>query len=232
MGIRGRARPRHIAGSVEFESDELGFLFAGVGQGVGVGAGEPLHVAGLEVSGHGALAFDVAADFEIRDRYYEMRAGVVVAGDGRAGLQVDLGDADAVLHEHDVLGASGEDVEAAVFVPCGGRRFVGGFVLHEFDGDVAEWCVGEVMRDVGEVAGSKSGFAILQFHFDWRLAFDFIREIGGAQRDIHVVMAVDVHQRGIVRRDLDLEDAHILVFEREVMMLLGGDLNLGSGLRG
>ena len=54
--------------SVELERDELRFLLADVRQRVSVAAGQPFHVAGFEVSGHGALAFDVAADFQIADR--------------------------------------------------------------------------------------------------------------------------------------------------------------------
>jgi hypothetical protein len=87
---RGRGRPRHTrikrsrstaadrsvrsTRSVEFEGDELGFLLACVGQGVGVAAGEPLYVAGFDVSGHGALAFDIAADVEIGECYHQMRS--------------------------------------------------------------------------------------------------------------------------------------------------------------
>ena len=107
---------------------------------------------------------------------------------------------------------------------------MGGFVLHDFDGDVAEWLVGKIAGDVGKVAGRKSGFAILQFHFDRRLAFDFIREVGGAERYVDVIVVMDVEERGIVRRDLDLEDAHGCVFDRQVMTWLGGDLDLGSVL--
>ncbi len=51
----------------EFQGYEFGGLVAGVGDGVGVVAGEPFGVAGFEVSGHGALALDVAAEVEIAD---------------------------------------------------------------------------------------------------------------------------------------------------------------------
>ena len=44
-------------------------------------------------------------------------------------------------------------------------------------------------------------------------------------------MMMDVHQRGIVRRDLYLEHAHVFIFERQVMTRLGGDLDLGGLLR-
>src|ERR1700687_3844408 len=74
-----KSRPRKAADrsvrstrSVEFERDELGLLLAGVGEGVGIAAGEPLHVSGLEMSRHRALAFDVAADFEISDRDHQV----------------------------------------------------------------------------------------------------------------------------------------------------------------
>ena len=182
------------------------------------------------MSGHGALAFDVAADIEVGDRYHEMRAGVVMAGDGRAGLQFDLGDAHAILHEHDVLRAAGEDVQAAFFVPCGRRRFAGGFVLQEFDGDVAERGVGEIAGDVGEVAGDEADFAILQFEGDRRLAFDVVFDFRGSEGDEDVVVVMGVHQRSFMRSDLYVEDADVSVFEREVVMGLGGEIGTSEVL--
>ena len=44
-------------------------------------------------------------------------------------------------------------------------------------------------------------------------------------------MAMTVHQRGLVRRDLDLEDAHVSILKCRVMVRFGRDLDLGSGLR-
>ena len=106
-----------------------------------------------------------------------------------------------------------------------------GFVLQQFDGDVAEWLVGQVARDVSEVARPEADFAILQFHRHWTLAFHFIGEVRGPQCDVNIIMVMDVHQRRIVRRDPHLKHAHILVFKSEVVTRLGGNLDLRSLLR-
>ena len=59
----------------KFQGYEFGWFAAGVGDGVGVVAGEPFVVSGFEVAGHGALrafgivAFDVATNVEIGDGY-------------------------------------------------------------------------------------------------------------------------------------------------------------------
>src|ERR1700733_7862961 len=58
---------RQGASSVKFKGNELGVLLARVGQCVGIAAGQPFHVARLEVSGHRPLAFDVAAYVEVGD---------------------------------------------------------------------------------------------------------------------------------------------------------------------
>src|SRR5580700_8041542 len=128
---------------MKFQGDELGFLFAGVRKGVSVATRQPFHVAGLEVPGHGPLTFDVAAYIKFGDGYHQVRAGVVMARQSRAWLQVDLGYAHTILHEHDVLRATGKNVEAALFVPFCGRSFVGGFVLQKLDSDISEWGVSE-----------------------------------------------------------------------------------------
>jgi hypothetical protein len=228
---RIRGQGARATQSVEFQGDELGWLVAYVGQGVGVAAGEPLHVAGLENARHGALAYDIAAHLQVGYRDQQVRAGVVMAGHGGAGLQLGLGDADAVLNEDDVLRATGEDVEAAVFVPFRWRSFAGGFVLQEFDGYVAERSVGDIASDVGEVARDETGFAILQLERDWRLALDVVLDLRGAERDEDVVMVMGVHEGRVMGWDLYLKHAHIFVFEGEVVMGLGGEFDLGSILR-
>ena len=227
----GGSLPHHLGSSVEFQGYELGWLVAYVGQGVGVAAGEPLHVAGLENARHGALAYDIAAHLQVGYRDQQVRAGVVMAGHGGAGLQFGFGDAHAVLDEDDVLRASGEDVQAAVFVPFRWRSFAGGFVLQEFDGYVAERSVGDIASDVGEVAGDEAGFAILQLERDWRLALDVVLDLRGAERDEDVVMVMGVHEGRVMGWDLYLKHAHIFVFEGEVVMGLGGEFDLGSILR-
>ena len=49
--------------------------------------------------------------------------------------------------------------------------------------------------------------------------------------DVDVIVAMNVHQRGVARRDLYLKDTYVLIFERKVMTRLGGDFHLGSALR-
>jgi hypothetical protein len=224
----GGCLPHNPGRSVEFHGDELGWLVAYVGQGVGVAAGEPLHVAGLENAWHGALAYDIAAHLQVGYRDQQVRAGMVMTGHCGAGLQLGFRDADAVLNENDVLRASGEDVEAAFFVPLCWRSFVGGFVLQKFDSHVAEGGVGPIAGDVGEVAGDKTGFAILQVKRDGRLALDVVLDLRGAERDEDVVMVMGVHEGRVMGWDLDLKHAHIFVFEGEVVMGLGGEFDLGS----
>ena len=51
---------------------------------------------------------------------------------------------------------------------------MGGFVLQKLDGDVAKWGVGQISRDVGEVACPEPGFASLQFQGNGRLAFNLV----------------------------------------------------------
>ena len=217
--------------SVEFQGGELGWLVAYVGQGVGVAAGEPLHIAGLENAWHRALAYDIAPHLQVGYRDQQVRARMVMAGHGGAGLQLGLGDADAVLDKDDVLRASGEDVEAAFFVPFRWRSFAGGFILQELDGHVAEGRVGQIASDVGEVAGDKTGFAILQLERDWRLALDVVLDLRGAERDEDVIMVMGVHECRVVGWDLYLKHAYVFVFEREVVVRLGGEFDLGSILR-
>ena len=234
MDSRGWLSPHNPGSSVELQGDELGWLVAYVGQGVGVAAGEPLHVAGLENAWHGALAYDIAAHLQVGYCDQQVRAGMVMAGHGRAGLQFGLGDADAVLNEDDVLRASGEDVEAAVVLPVHSplcrRVLAGGFVLQELDGHVAEWSVGKIARDVGEVPGDKTGFAILQLERDGRLALDVVLDLGGAERDVDVVVMMNVHEGRVMGWNFDLKHADIFVFEGEVVMGLGGEFDLGSAL--
>src|SRR5580692_8502033 len=190
----GGSLPHHPGSSVEFQGDELGWLVAYVGQGVGVAAGEPLHVAGFENAWHGALTYDIAAHLQVGYCDRQVRAGMVMARYGGARLQLGLGHADAVLHEDDVLRASGEDVEAAFFVPLCRRRLAGGFVLQKFDSHVAERGVGQIASDVGEVAGDKTGFTILQVKRDGRLALDVVLGLRGAERDEDVIVVMGVHE--------------------------------------
>src|SRR5271170_5794225 len=111
MDSRGRLSPHTPKCLREFQGYEFGGLRAGVGDGVGVVAGEPFGVSGFEVAGHGTLwtilvvALYVAAEIEVADGYEQVRAGVVVHGDNAAGLEFEFGDADTVFDEEDLFGA-------------------------------------------------------------------------------------------------------------------------------
>src|SRR5438270_13281110 len=71
---------------VELQSDELGLGFSYVGHGMRVAPGQPLHVAGFEMPGHGTLTDDVAANFEIADRDQQVWTRVMMFGERRLGL--------------------------------------------------------------------------------------------------------------------------------------------------
>jgi len=195
---------------------------------VGVVAGEPFGVAGLEVAGHWALAFDVAADVEIGNGHEQVWADVMVQGDDSAGLEFEFGDADAVFDEENLLRTAVEDVEGTIFVPISGgvaKRFV----LDDFDGDIAKGLIGKIARDVGEGGGRETGFAVLELDGDGSLVFNGVDHFGVAESDVDVVVAMPVHQRVGVWWDLDIEDADGFIFESKVVVRLGGDFDFGRG---
>ena len=102
----------------------------------------------------------------------------------------------------------------------------------EFDGDVAEGLVGKIFRDVGEAAGEEVGFSILQSDRDRGLARDVVLHMRSSQRDVDIVVAMAVHERGRVGRDLHLEHADVLILQGEMMPGLGGDFNFRWSLGG
>ena len=213
----------------EFEGHEFREVLSGVGQSVGVGAGEPFCIAGLEVAGHGALSFQVAAEIEIGDGNEQTRAGVKVFRDRGAGLEFELGDADAVFDEEDFFSAALQDVETSVFVPVGGRvaEFV---VLQKFDDDIAEGLSREIAGHVGEPGGEQVGVAVLELDGDGILALDRIDDFGRAEVDVDVVVAVNVHQSLGVRSDFNGEDTDLIVGEGLVVVRFGADFDFGGRL--
>jgi hypothetical protein len=90
-----------------------------------------------------------------------------------------------------------------------------GFVLEEFDGDVAKGLIADVAGDVGEGGGGEAGVAVLELEGDGRLVFDGVDDLGGTERDGDVVVAVPVHQGVGVGRNFDIEDADGFVLEGE-----------------
>src|SRR5215470_9058208 len=157
-----------------------------------------------------------------------MRAVMVMARNHATWLKIDLGDACAVFNEQDVLCAAVKDVQTALLVPFGRRRGAGFFVLQKLDGDIAEWSVRKITGDVSEVGSEESSLAVLELQFGGGLAFDFVGDIGGADGDIEVVMAVAVHERRVAGTDFYLEDADEVVLEDLAMMSLVGDFNFSG----
>ncbi len=103
------------------------------------------------------------------------------------------------------------------------------FVFQQFDGDIAEGSVGEVLGRVRQRSGREFGVAVLQPEMDGRLAGSVALYVAGTDGDKDVVVTMPVDQGGGVRRNFDLEDAHVGVLESEVMVGLGGDFDfLGS----
>jgi hypothetical protein len=209
---------------------------SGVDDGVGVVGREPFGVAEFQVSGDRGLTRDVAADVEVGDGYQQIRAGLVVYGGDSAGLEFEFGDADGVFDKHDLLRATVEDFEGAVLIlldglfSIPGRRGVAeGFVLEDFDGDVAEGLVAEAPDNMGEGGEGEAGIAVLKFDGDWRLVFDSVDDLGGAQVDGDIIMTMPVHESVGVSGDVDVEDADGFVFKREMVMRFGGDFDFGGG---
>ena len=167
--------------SLKLQGHELRRLLAYIRQRVGVPAGQPLHIAGLKVSRHRALAFDVAAHFEIADRDQQVRAGMMMAGQDCPRLQLDFGNPHAIFYEPDVLGSAIDHVQPAFFVPLGWRRLARLYVLKELDSHIAKGLVGKILRDVGESAGREPRLTILQLERERRLALYFVRDFGRAK---------------------------------------------------
>ena len=103
------------------------------------------------------------------------------------------------------------------------------FIFEDFDGDVAEGLIAEIARDVGEGGGREAGFAVAELEGDGRLVFHSVDDLGIAESDVDVVMAVPVHEGVGVGRDVNLEDADGLIFEDKVVVWLGDDFDFGGG---
>jgi len=104
------------------------------------------------------------------------------------------------------------------------------FILHQLNGHIAEGLVRQVPGDVGKVPWRKTCVAIREFHFDRRLSLNFLGDVSIPDRDVDIVVAMVVHERRGMGRDLDVECANVIVFDRKVMRGFRGDLDLSRGL--
>jgi len=75
-------------------------------------------------------------------------------------------------------------------------------------------------------------FAVLELDGGGRFVFDLVDYFGCAQGYVDVVVTVPVHESVGVGRDFDVVDADVLVFQRQVVVGLGGEFDLGSDLCG
>lgn len=140
---------------------------------------------------------------------------MVVHGDCGAGLEFEFAGADSVFYEEDLLGASGESFQGAVFIPLDVSVSGGvaqGFVGYDFYGYVAEGLVASVAGYVGEGSGGEMSFAVLEMESGRRFAFDLVDYFGCAEGNVDVVVAVPVHERVGMGWDFDVVDADVFVF--------------------
>ena len=192
---------------------------------------EPPGVAGLEVAGHQALhasvALNVVAEIEIGNGYQKVRAGVAVHGDCSSGLEFELGSAHRIFDEENLFSPVIQDGQAAVFIPFG-RGATEGFVLKQFDRDIAEGPGADIANEVCEGSGRKPSVAFAKFHRDGRLLLDGVGDFGRRERDRDVVMTVPVSKGFGIGINLDIKDTDRFVFEGEMVVRLAGDFNFGG----
>jgi hypothetical protein len=209
-----------------------------VGERVDTTSWEPKGIAGLFIDAvPGAVWRELPArvsglvcclESKIADRDYQGTSGR--HGRCASGLQFDFAGADAVFYEEDFLSAAVEDFDAAVFVPFR-LRVAELVILQEFDGQVAKGLRGAADY-VDEGGGEESDLVGLQLYGDRIFACDGIDDLRGAEHDVDVVVCVTVQESLGVRRDVDVEDADLVVGEHEMMVRLGGDVDFRSRLRG
>src|SRR6202522_3034609 len=152
-------------------------------------------------------------------------------GENSARLEFKLRDANSIFHEKNLLRAALQNVESAVLIlfrvprRC---RAAKGIVIENFDGDVAEGPIYGVAYDVRKSCGRKTSFAVLQFHSGRSLVLHDVDDLRVAQSHVNIIMAVPMHMRFGSGINLDVEHAHRLIFQYEMMVRLRGDFNLGS----
>ena len=81
---------------------------------------------------------------------------------------------------------------------------------------------------MGEVGRDEAGVAVDEVEFDGVASLNLVGNVGCAQRDEQVVVAVPVHECRLARRDLDFEYANLVVLECEMVGRLGGDFDFGG----
>src|ERR1039458_1852949 len=122
---------------------------------MGIASWQPLDLARFEFSRHGSSAFNIAAQVKIADRHQQVRTIMVMAGNGSARIEIDLGDAHAILHEENFDANTREGLVAAFHWPTGDRRSHL-LILEQFNRHVAKRLLPEILRDVREISRRKA----------------------------------------------------------------------------
>src|SRR5215472_1419143 len=142
-----------------------------------------------------------------------MRPSMMVRWQGSAGVQLNLRRAHSVFYKENVLRAPIEHVQAALLVPLGREILPRVCIMKKFHRHIAEGCIAEVAGDVGKIAGSKTGLAVLQLEGGGRLTGNIVFEVSAAQGDKHVVVTMAMHQGSFMGRDLYLERTDVIILE-------------------
>ena len=135
----------------------------------------------------------------------------MVAGYGHARFEIDLGNAHSILHKQNLATPSRKSLFARVFRPMG-RGLPHLFILHQLNRHIAKRLLREIGDLVREISWSEAGVAVAELHVRSRLALDFVSKVRISDGDINIVILMTMHERRGVRRNLDLEHAHVLVF--------------------
>src|SRR5258708_34207640 len=130
---------------------------------------EPFGVARIGVGERGALCVDFAAQVGTGDRNLQVRAGMVVHGNGCSRLQLELGRANSVFDEEYLLGSVGEKVVLLLVSVLLRGQFSESFILQNFNGDISEWIVRGVAHELAEGGRREPPVAIGELYRGWRL---------------------------------------------------------------
>jgi len=75
---------------------------------------------------------------------------------------------------------------------------------------------------VGEAAAREMCLPILELKMDFGLVEDRVDDVGGAERNVNVVVVVLVKLCVLVRRNFDVVHTDIFIFDFQVMVWLAG----------
>ena len=84
---------------------------------------------------------------------------------------------------------------------------------------------------MGEVAGSETCFAVLDFELNRLPTLHFVREISIPDRNKDIVVTMAMQQRGLTGRYFDLIGTKIRILKDQMMVGLRGDFDLPRVLR-